>query len=204
MAGIIRPGSTLTRKHPDYMISTGELVMTGTSQASALVAGIAALLLQLEPDLQPDDIKCKLISSAELAINRDGKLAYSPFQQGNGYVNAVRAVTLGQRGCGNQEMDINVDIAGTEYVEGPAIVDEQGKSSLPGLEKMLSPNPAAKGHSQDRRWGVKEHIERQDPLEPDPELPFDWLEIYLAERSIIEALSNDDPDNETVKSETEQ
>lgn len=203
IAGLVRPGSTLTRKHPDYMISTGELVMTGTSQASALVAGIAALLLQLEPDLQPDDIKCKLISSAELAINRDGRLAYSPFQQGNGYVNAVRAVTLGQRGCGNQDMNIDVDIAGLEYVEGPAIVDDEGNPSLPGLDKMLSPTPAAEGHSQDRRWGVKEHIERQAPLDPDPDLPFDWLEAYLAEKSIIEALSTKNPDNAAVKSATE-
>lgn len=204
IAGIVRPGSALTRKHPDYMISTGELVMTGTSQASALVAGIAALLLQLEPDLQPDDIKCKLISSAELAINRDGRLAYSPFQQGNGYVNAGRAVTLGQRGCGNQEMNIAVDIAGMEYVEGPAIVDDEGNASLPGLDKMLSPSPSAEGHSDNRRWGAKEHIERPNPLSPDPELPFDWLQVYLAEKATMESLSAQPIDNERVKSGGEQ
>lgn len=189
IAGLVQPGSTLTRKHPNYMISTGELVMTGTSQASALVAGIAALLLQLEPDLTPDDVKCKLMSSAEPAINRDGKLAYSPFQQGSGAVNAVRAVTLGQRGCGNRELDLERDIAGEQYFEGPAIIDEEGNASLPGLHRMLADEPSADGLSSDRKWGVKDHIERENATEPAPDLPFQWLEIYLSERDLIEALS---------------
>lgn len=189
IAGLVQPGSTLTRKHPNYMISTGELVMTGTSQASALVAGIAALLLQLEPDLTPDDVKCKLMSSAEPAINRDGKLAYSPFQQGSGAVNAVRAVTLGQRGCGNRELDLGRDIAGEQYFEGPAIIDEEGNASLPGLHRMLADEPSADGLSSDRKWGVKDHIERENATEPAPDLPFQWLEIYLSERDLIEALS---------------
>ncbi|MFO7550824.1 MAG: S8 family peptidase [Haliea sp.] len=189
IAGLVQPGSTLTRKHPNYMISTGELVMTGTSQASALVTGIVALLLQLEPDLTPDDVKCKLMSSAEPAINRDGRLAYSPFQQGSGAVNAVRAVTLGQRGCGNKDLDLARDIAGEQYFEGPAIIDEEGNASLPGLSLMLAKEPSADGLSSDRKWGVKDHVERKDAAAPDPDLPFKWLEIYLSERDLIEALS---------------
>jgi len=195
IAGLVPPGSTLTRKHPNYMISTGELVMTGTSQASALVAGIAALLLQLEPDLTPDDIKCKLMSSAEPAINRDGKLAYSPFQQGSGAVNAVRAVTLGQRGCGNKDLNLARDIAGEQYFEGPAIIDDEGDASLPGLYRMLATEPSADGLSSDRKWGVKDHIEREDAIAPAPDLPFQWLEIYLSERDLIEALSTQQGDN---------
>jgi serine protease AprX len=194
IAGLVQPGSTLTQKHPNYMISTGELVMTGTSQASALVAGIAALLLQLEPDLTPDDVKCKLMSSAEPAINRDGKLAYSPFQQGSGAVNAVRAVTLGQRGCGNNELNLARDIAGEQYFEGPAIIDEEGNASLPGLYRMLATEPSAEGRSVDRKWGVKDHIERVDAIAPAPDLPFQWLDIYLSERDLIEALSTQGSD----------
>ena len=38
--GITRPGSSLTLQHPEYMLSTGDLVMTGTSQAAAVVSGI--------------------------------------------------------------------------------------------------------------------------------------------------------------------
>lgn len=194
MTGITRPGSTLLQEFPEYQLSTGEFVMTGTSQAAALVSGIVALLLQLEPDLTPDDVKCKLISSAELAINADGKLAYSPFQQGSGYVSATRAITLGQRGCGNADMSIDEEIAGLEHFQGPAIVNDKGQVSLPGLDTMLSPQDPAKGQSDTRRWGVKEHIERLDSLDQSsaqaPPSPFDWETIYLQEKAAIENLAN--------------
>ena len=168
--------------------------MTGSSQASALVSGVVALLLQLEPDLSPDDIKCKLTSSAELAINGDGLLAYSPFQQGSGYVSATRAITLGDRGCGNLGLDIQKDIQGTEHFEGPAIVDDNGATTLPGLNQMLSSQEPEKGLSQTRKWGVKSHIERPDykwssRKGTDPNFPFDWEDKYLQEKARIEQLA---------------
>jgi len=139
-------------------------------------------------------VKCKLISSAELAINADGKLSYSPFQQGNGYVSATRAITLGQRGCGNADMSIDDEIAGLEHFQGPAIVNDDGQVSLPGLDTMLSPQDPAKGQSDSRRWGVKEHIERLDntdqPSAQTPSSPFDWETIYLQEKAAIENLAN--------------
>jgi len=194
MTGITRPDSTLLREFPEYQLSTGEFVMTGTSQAAALVSGVVALLLQLEPDLSPDDVKCKLISSAELAINSDGKLAYSPFQQGSGYVSATRAITLGQRGCGNNDMSIDDEIAGLEHFQGHAIVNQEGEVSLPGLGTMLSPETPARGLSESRRWGVKEHIERPDNVDQSstqtPSSPFDWETIYLQEKAAIENLAN--------------
>jgi subtilisin family serine protease len=205
ITGLTRPGSSLTQQHPEYMLSTGELVMTGSSQATAVVAGLAALLLQLEPDLTPDDIKCKLMSSAEPAINKDGLLAYSPFQQGHGYVNASRAVTLGQRGCGNADMNIERDLAGLAHSQGPAIVEEDGGASLPGLDTMLSPEPAEKGYSPTRKWGVKAHVERLPPpsadSDPSPAAthPFDWMQLYLQERDTIEKLSAQDPLQPAVK-----
>ncbi len=195
ITGVTRPGSTITREHPEYTLDSGDFVMTGSSQAAALVSGIVALLLQLEPDLSPDDIKCKLTSSAEPAINRDGLLAYTPFVQGHGQVNAQRAVTLGNRGCGNNDLDLNKDIAGVEHYQGPAIVLEGGAVSLPGLEHMISPDPSPDGHSDSRRWGVKAHIERDDPPLTEEELrretPFDWMQLYREEKSRMENLARD-------------
>jgi serine protease AprX len=193
ITGLTRPGASLTQDHPNYVLKTGEFVMTGSSQASALVSGIAAILLQLEPELSPDDIKCKLITSAEPAINRDGLLAYSPFQQGHGYANATRAVTLGQTGCGNPGLDIRRDIEGTEHYRGPATVDSDGNVSLPGLNTMVSPHPSESGLSATRKWGVKAHIERDDQAtvaaEPANQSSFNWLEMYLEEKSAIEKLA---------------
>ena len=191
IAGITRPGSSLTLEHPNYMLSTGEFVMTGSSQAAALVSGLTALLLQLQPELTPDQIKCKLTSSAETAINADGLLAYSPFQQGSGQVNIVRAITLGGTDCGNSDLDIARDISGENHFEGPAIVDEAGITTLPGLEEMLSPIPPAKGTSDTRVWGVKEHIERLNHnSSPDPESPFDWFQLYNQEKERLRQLES--------------
>jgi hypothetical protein len=155
-----------------------------------------ALLLQLEPDLTPDDLKCKLISSAEPAINRDGKLAYSPFQQGYGLVNVTRAVTLGKRGCGNPDMDLRADMESREHFYGPAIVGEDGSASLPGFKEMVSAEPSENGLSENRKWGVKDHIEREDkqPTVIAPRnLPFDWQELYQQEKSTIERISREVP-----------
>ncbi len=193
MTGITRPGSTLTRDHPEYLLRSGEFVMTGTSQAAAVASGIAALLLQLQPELTPDDIKCKFITSAEPAINSDGLLSYSPFQQGHGMLNATRAVTLGETGCGNAGMDIARDIAGIQHYQGPAIVAEDGTATLPGLTHMVSTDSSPEGFSSSRRWGVKEYIERQitdRPEQPPEDLPFDWLGQYLQEKAIIEKLAH--------------
>ena len=193
MTGLIHPESEIVKEQPEDILRTGEFVSTGTSQASAFVSGLLALLLQLEPDLTPDDLKCKLISSAEPAINRDGKLAYSPFQQGYGYVTATRAVTLGERGCGNPDFDMALDLDNKGNGYGPAIVDDDGSPTLPGVGAMISTEPSEKGMSNTRKWGVKDHIERLNP-ESASEVTAnpansDWLKLYLQERAVIEELS---------------
>ena len=189
MTGLIRPESALAVEQPEDILRTGEFVSTGSSQATALVSGILALLLQLEPELTPDDLKCKLISSAEPAINRDGLLSYSPFQQGYGYVNAIRAVTLGKTGCGNSDWDLQADIANEEHYFGPALVDEDGGPTLPGLKDMVSSTVSETGQSDNRKWGIKAHIERADLPPPHKNLPFDWHGLYLEEKATIESLS---------------
>jgi serine protease AprX len=197
MTGLIRPESALALEQPEDILRTGEFVSTGSSQASALVSGMLALLLQLEPDLTPDDLKCKLTTSAEPAINRDGKLAYSPFLQGYGLVSATRAVTLGQKACGNPDWDLRADMENKEHFYGPAILVEDGSASLPGLKDMVSTESSENGLSENRKWGVKDHIERTDlhssAVIPPGEMPFNWQELYLKERSTIESLSRETP-----------
>lgn len=204
MTGLIHPASDLATTQPEDILASGEFVSTGSSQAAALVSGIAALLLQLEPELSPDDVKCKLISSAEPAINADGKLAYSPFQQGYGYVTASRAVTLGKTGCGNTGLDIQADIAGERHFFGPAEVDEDGSPRLPLVQSMIAVEPSAEGMSESRRWGVKDHIERLDNSRAGalgaPGTPFDWQALYAAERERIERLASQPPPTDQPRS----
>ena len=200
MTGLIHPDSAIALEQPEDMLRTGEFVSTGSSQASALVSGILALLIQLEPDLTPDDLKCKLITSAEPAINRDGTLAYSPFEQGYGYVTASRAVTLGEKGCGNIDFDPRGDLESIGHLYGPAIIGDDGGPSLPGLKAIVSATPSEKGMSKTRKWGVKDHIESFDINDAGNDLvskskpPINWLDIYLKEKAIIESLSREPPD----------
>ena len=80
-----------------------------------------------------------------------------------------------------------------KHFYGPAIVGEDGGPSLPGLKEMVSAQPSENGLSENRKWGVKDHIERQNiqssEVLPTKEVPFNWQELYLLERSAIEALS---------------
>lgn len=198
MTGLVPPESALATAGPEDILASGEHVSTGSSQAAAFTSGLAALLLQLQPELGPDDIKCKFITSAEPAINDDGLLAYSPFTQGFGYVTAIRAVTLGATGCGNDGLDILADIRGDRHFYGPAVRNEDGSPGLPGVDGMVATEPSAAGLSTTRKWGVKDHIERLDNPEPEvpaPEYPFNWLERYLAEKAAIERLASE-PDSE--------
>ncbi len=65
-----------------------DFTMSGTSQATAVVSGVVALMLQVSPLLTPDEVKCRLMSGAHPAVNSNGTLAYTVFQQGAGLVNA--------------------------------------------------------------------------------------------------------------------
>ncbi len=75
-------GSTLARSHRDHVVDDSYFRMSGTSVSSAVVSGAVALLLQSNPDLNPDQVKYRLMSTAE------------PFGPGSGagYLNIQRAV----------------------------------------------------------------------------------------------------------------
>src|SRR5690606_14785450 len=93
MAASMSSSSFLANIDPGSMNVAQQLfVMSGTSQAAAVTSGVVALLLQQEPGLTPDEVKCRLMASTRPAVNNRGKLAYSVFQQGAGLINAVSAL----------------------------------------------------------------------------------------------------------------
>ena len=190
--GLVPHDSTLAIENPNYILTSGEFVSTGSSQSAAVVSGMAALLLSAKPELSNDDIKCLLMTSAEPAISRDGRLAYSPFTQGSGSANVARALTLGDTTCAQSALEIDLAVSGMEKLEGPATRNTVGAPTLPNLSNMLTSGESPNGLSNDRRWGVKSHLERLDPDKDAPQaigVPFDWGRVYEREVQKIRALS---------------
>jgi serine protease AprX len=68
IASLRDPGSYVDVNHPEGLVkgdSTGRLFRgSGTSQAAAVVSGAVALLLQINPNLTPDQVKAALTRSA--------------------------------------------------------------------------------------------------------------------------------------------
>jgi serine protease AprX len=123
--------------------------LSGTSQAAAVTSGAVALLLQENPSLTPDQVKCKLMASAAPAVNPSNHLAYSVFQQGAGLINVQGATTTSAMNCANQGLNIAADLAGTMHFGGPANEDANGNFYI---MNMQSSTPFAKDPSDGYSW----------------------------------------------------
>ncbi len=102
IAASMSSSSYLANIDPDSMKLLQQMfTMSGTSQATAVASGVVALMLQDDPSLTPDTVKCRLMAAARPAVKSNGKLAYSVFQQGAGLINAVDAVNSAATNCAN-------------------------------------------------------------------------------------------------------
>ncbi|MEM1190657.1 MAG: S8 family peptidase [Pseudomonadota bacterium] len=189
ISGITPPTSSLAADFPEYFLSTGEFVMTGSSQAAGVMSGLAALMLELEPELTNDELKCMLVTSAEPAIEPDGRLSYSPFVQGAGIANIRRALTVGSRNCDQNDLNIKKELSGLDHFIGPAIFEEGAPPRLPGGEELIAPPRESEGPSTTRRWGAAEHLQRLTA--PDPNSPIDWQSIFQAEQRLVRELADE-------------
>jgi serine protease AprX len=92
-AGVVSlraPGSTLDERFPGARVGERFFRGTGTSQATAVVTGVAALLLQQRPELRPDQVKALLMAGAsQVPAEGDARAA-----QGAGVVDAARSAGL--------------------------------------------------------------------------------------------------------------
>jgi subtilisin family serine protease len=125
IVGVVERFSRVPSHHPQWLFGN-YFYMSGTSQAAAIVSGAAALMLQDDPSLTPDDVKCRLMATSRPAIDASGRLAYSVFQQGAGLIDAYAAVSSDLSGCANRGLDIAADLAGTEHYRGRANRDDNG------------------------------------------------------------------------------
>ncbi len=82
------PGSVIDESYPEARMSSTLFRGNGTSQSAAVVSGVAALMLQANPALTPNEIKARLKKSAIRLGNIDRRL------QGAGSVDVVGALRL--------------------------------------------------------------------------------------------------------------
>ncbi|MCP3982341.1 MAG: S8 family peptidase [bacterium] len=125
--GLMPPDSKTVEDYPAFVDANDYFTMSGTSQSAAIVSGVVALMLEADPGLMPNDVKCRVMTSARPAVNQGGNLIYSPFQQGRGLVNAYSAVMSNQWGCANVGLDIDKDLQDLEHFGGPAWKSEDGE-----------------------------------------------------------------------------
>jgi serine protease AprX len=142
MVGSMQSTSYLANIDPGSMTASESLfTMSGTSQAAAVTTGVVALMLQANPTLTPDNVKCQLMAAAAPAVTSSGTLAYSVFQQGAGLINAVAAASSTATGCANVGLNITADLAGTEHFGGPANEDSHGNYYIMDMSAASAATP---------------------------------------------------------------
>ena len=129
LVSFLAPGSKFATEHPDRKRREHWFVMNGTSTATPLVSGIAALILEQHPNLTPDEVKYRLMAAGATALDPETEEpVYSIWQQGAGRVWAPTAVFGDLTGAANQGLDIDRDLAGEEHYQGWTMWDEETQS----------------------------------------------------------------------------
>jgi serine protease AprX len=69
MNGAVSAGSTMRGEHPERLVDSSHMWMSGTSFAAPVVAGAAAQILAVTPTLTPDQVKGALMLKAEPGLD---------------------------------------------------------------------------------------------------------------------------------------
>lgn len=101
IVSVYAPQSRLSQLLPDRLTPTPKgkkyFRLTGTSQATPVVAGVVALMLQKNPELQPDEVKYRLMQSATALPGNPNRNII-----GAGRVDALNAVMSSKKGRANE------------------------------------------------------------------------------------------------------
>jgi serine protease AprX len=101
LASIHVPGSKLHELFPERVVSAANgstyFRLTGTSMATGVVSGAAALVLQRRPDLTPDEVKGVLVDNTQGYGAESGQVLPDPIADGRGLLDAQDATDAAGR-----------------------------------------------------------------------------------------------------------
>jgi serine protease AprX len=113
------PGSYVDTEYPGAVVNDRYFKGSGTSQATAVVSGAAALLLQQRPQLTPDDVKRLLMTTAQPLPGAD------PTARGTGLID-VAAAGLAPRPYATQSATRSTGLGTLEGARGSNHVGDDG------------------------------------------------------------------------------
>jgi len=121
IVSLMRPNTTLREAQSGNSVNGQYFEMSGSSMSTAVVSGIAALVLSEHGELSPDQVKYRITQTARPQLAEiDGRptAAYSIWQQGAGRVWAADAVLTDLKGAANQGLDLAGDLNGDQHYQG--------------------------------------------------------------------------------------
>jgi serine protease AprX len=126
-------GSTIDQQHQDAVVDADYFKGTGTSQAAAIVSGVAALMYDVNPSLKPNQVKGMLLDTAFKTtayrvgggaglVDAEGAVLAADGAVGNPNAGLDRADGIGalelSRGTMHVTADLNGDGSSDEVVQG--------------------------------------------------------------------------------------
>jgi serine protease AprX len=135
-------GSTLDKLHPQFDVAPSNgvakyFLLSGTSMATPVVSGAAALMLQNNSALTPDQVKARLMKTAWKGF---GQFSRSSDTQGNVYANEYDIFTYGAG-----YLDLDAALNNTDLATGLALSPTAVYNSRTGQVTIANTSSAAFG-----------------------------------------------------------
>ena len=139
------PGSALDTLFPDRVVvaqnGSTYFRLTGTSMATGVVSGAAALLLEGWPSLTPDQVKALLVGTTQQYGQDSGKGLPDPIADGSGLLDAYAAVKAARDMTpdDNDALELGVLVPGVLVPGGLVLSAPKPVDSLALANKALRP-----------------------------------------------------------------
>jgi subtilisin family serine protease len=138
------PGSALDLLFPDRVVTLPSgstfIRLSGTSMATPVVAGAAALLLERRPNLEPDQVKALLVGTTQPFGQESGVALPDPTADGSGLLD-IRSAIETQPPAANQTASVGDGVlaAGARQLDGVQARANRGLRPADAFARALLP-----------------------------------------------------------------